>query len=78
MPPTLDKQTTVRRPAVPPGIDREAFSASIEQLVHRFSRKDVECFEVARFVNGLFCAQRRFRIRSSVDFALTICSLLVF
>ena len=63
---------------VPSSFDRKAFDASIEALVCRFSRQCVMSFEVAGFASGLFATQRRFGIRGSPAFTMTIYAVLVY
>jgi ubiquinone biosynthesis protein len=57
---------------------REAFDERIVALVHDYSSRKAGQFEVSGFVGGLFEAQRRFGIRGSTDFMITILSLLVY
>ena len=67
--------TAQHRPA---GLDEQGFVRAVEALVGRFFRQSVSSFEVAGFVTGLLDTQRRFGIRGSTEFVMTIYSLLVF
>jgi ubiquinone biosynthesis protein len=61
-----------------PGFDSVAFTGAMSEMVDRFAGRRVEDFEVARFATELFDLQRRFGIRGSTAFTLTIISLLLF
>jgi ubiquinone biosynthesis protein len=61
-----------------PRHERAAFERHIVELVNRYSSLSAHQFEVSGFVVGIFEAQRRFGIRGSTAFMMTILSLLVF
>lgn len=61
-----------------PGFDPIAYSKAMEAMVDRFAGCRVQEFEVARFAAELFDLQRRFGIRGSTAFTMTIISLLLF
>lgn len=59
-------------------LDRAEFEASIIKLVEEHSSQKAHRFEVSRFAVGLFERQRRFGIRGSTNFMMTILALLVY
>lgn len=61
-----------------PDCDGLKFSADIADIVNRHSEKSAHEFEVTSFAAELFDSQRRFGIRGSTDFIMTIISLVVF
>lgn len=67
--------TAARRP---PGCDRAAFDAAIGRLVAEHASLRSQDFEITRFVYGLMDVQRRFRIRGSTRFIMTVLSMVVF
>ena len=58
--------------------DREAFEAAMVQLIARHSALKCHEFEVALFVYEVMETQRRFKIRGSTKFMMTILSMVVF
>ena len=58
--------------------DREAFDAAMVQLIARHSALKCHEFEVAQFVYEVMETQRRFKIRGSTKFMMTILSMVVF
>lgn len=58
--------------------DREAFEAAMVQLIARHSALKCHEFEVAHFVYELMEEQRRFKIRGSTKFMMTILSMVVY
>ena len=58
--------------------DLEAFEAAMAELIGRHSALKSHEFEVALFVYQLIELQRRFRIRGSTKFMMTILSMVVF
>jgi len=58
--------------------DREAFEAAMVQLIARHSALKCHEFEVAQFVYELMEEQRRFKIRGSTKFMMTILSMVVY
>lgn len=64
--------------SVVPRFDSGSFTRAMEQMVDRFAGRRVRDFEVAGFATELFDLQRRFGLRGSTDFTMTIVSLLVF
>lgn len=60
------------------GCDRAAFEEAMVGLVAEHSALKSSEFEVARFVYQLVALQRRFRIRGSTKFMMTILSMVVF
>ncbi|HEY0430613.1 MAG TPA: AarF/UbiB family protein [Pyrinomonadaceae bacterium] len=58
--------------------DREAFEAEMVKLIARHSALKCHEFEVAQFVYELMEAQRRFKIRGSTKFMMTILSMVVY
>jgi ubiquinone biosynthesis protein len=60
------------------GCDRAAFEEAMVELVAEHSALKSREFEVARFVYQLVALQRRFRIRGSTKFMMTILSMVVF
>ena len=58
--------------------DREAFDAAMVQLIARHSALKCHEFEVAQFVYEVMEAQRRFKIRGSTKFMMTILSMVVY
>lgn len=58
--------------------DREAFEAAMVELIGRHSALKSHEFEVAHFVYQLIETQRRFKIRGSTKFMMTILSMVVF
>jgi ubiquinone biosynthesis protein len=58
--------------------DREAFDAAMVQLIARHSALKCHEFEVAQFVYELMEEQRRFKIRGSTKFMMTILSMVVY
>jgi ubiquinone biosynthesis protein len=60
------------------GCDRAAFEEAMVELVAEHSALKSCEFEVARFVYQLVALQRRFRIRGSTKFMMTILSMVVF
>lgn len=67
--------TAARRP---PGCDRAAFEAAIRALVAEHASLRSRDFEITRFVYGLMDVQRRFRIRGSTKFIMTVLAMVVF
>jgi ubiquinone biosynthesis protein len=67
--------TAARRP---PGCDRAGFDAAIRALVAEHSSLRSRDFEITRFVYGLMDVQRRFRIRGSTRFIMTVLAMAVF
>jgi ubiquinone biosynthesis protein len=65
---------TYRRPTC----DRAGFEQAMVELIAKFSSRNAVEFEVISFVAGLFNIQRKFGIRGSTDFTMTIVSLVVF
>jgi ubiquinone biosynthesis protein len=61
-----------------PGFDPAAFTEAMSVMVDRFAGRRVQDFEVARFATELFDLQRRFGVRGSTTFTMTIISLLLF
>lgn len=61
-----------------PDCDGLKFSADIADIVNRHSEKSADEFEVTSFAAELFDSQRRFGVRGSTDFIMTIISLVVF
>lgn len=64
--------------SVPPDFDARSYEAEMRKMVDRFSGIRVQEFEVAHFASALFDLQRRFSIRGSTAFTMTIVSLLLF
>ncbi len=60
-----------------PEFDERAFIESMRRMVDQFAGRRVGEFQVADFAKHLFAIQRRFGVRGSTDFTLTILSLLV-
>lgn len=60
------------------GCDRGAFEAAMIELIAEHSSLKSHEFEVARFVYQLIEVQRRFAIRGSTKFMMTILSMVVF
>lgn len=60
------------------GCDRAAFEGAMVELVAEHSALKSSEFEVARFVYQLVALQRRFGIRGSTKFMMTILSMVVF
>ena len=58
--------------------DRKAFEAAMVQLIARHSALKCHEFEVAQFVYELMEEQRRFKIRGSTKFMMTILSMVVY
>jgi ubiquinone biosynthesis protein len=58
--------------------DAEAFEAAMVELIGRHSALKSHQFEVAHFVYQLIETQRRFKIRGSTKFMMTILSMVVF
>lgn len=58
--------------------DPQAFEAAVVELIARYSALRARDFEVARFVYQLMETQRRFGLRGSTRFIMTILSLVVF
>jgi ubiquinone biosynthesis protein len=58
--------------------DLEAFEAAMVELIARHSALKCHEFEVAHFVYQLIETQRRFKIRGSTKFMMTILSMVVF
>jgi ubiquinone biosynthesis protein len=58
--------------------DRKAFEAEMVTLIARHSALKCHEFEVAQFVYELMEAQRRFKIRGSTKFMMTILSMVVY
>jgi ubiquinone biosynthesis protein len=58
--------------------NREAFDAAMVQLIARHSALKCHEFEVAQFVYELMEEQRRFKIRGSTRFMMTILSMVVY
>jgi len=58
--------------------DPQGFDEAIVQLVAEFSLKNAADFEVTDFAIRLFDAQRRFGLRGSTAFTMTILSFVVF
>ena len=58
--------------------DLEAFEAAMVELIARHSALKCFEFEVAHFVYELMVAQRRFKIRGSTKFMMTILSMVVY
>jgi ubiquinone biosynthesis protein len=58
--------------------DRQAFDAAMVVLIGRHSALKCHEFEVAQFVYELMETQRRFKIRGSTTFMMTILSMVVF
>ncbi|HEV7682506.1 MAG TPA: AarF/UbiB family protein [Pyrinomonadaceae bacterium] len=58
--------------------DRKAFEAEMVELIARHSALKCHEFEVAQFVYELMEAQRRFKIRGSTSFMMTILSMVVY
>lgn len=63
---------------ISPDCDGIKFSADVAEIVNRHSEKSADEFEVTSFAAELFDAQRRFGIRGSTDFIMTIISLVIF
>lgn len=61
-----------------PHCDRKAFEAAIRELVGRHSALQSQEFEVSRFVFQLIETQRRFGIRGSTKFIMTVLSMVVY
>lgn len=59
-------------------LDREAFEAAMVELIARHSALKCHEFEVADFVYQLMETQRRFKIRGSTKFMMTILSMVVY
>lgn len=59
-----------------PDLDREAFDADVEAIVHRFARLPARDFEVTAFAQALFAVQHHHRVYSAPDFMMAIVSLL--
>lgn len=64
--------------ATAPGFDEAAFTKAMTKMVDRYAGRHVREFEVACFVAELFDLQRRFGVRGSTAFTMTIISLLLF
>lgn len=62
----------------PPDCDLEAFELAMVQLIANHSALKSHEFEVAHFVYELIQTQRRFKIRGSTNFMMTILSMVVF
>lgn len=62
----------------PKNCDLEAFEAAMVELIGRHSALKSHEFEVAHFVYQLIETQRRFKIRGSTKFMMTILSMVVF
>lgn len=60
------------------GCDRQAFEAAMIELIAKHSALKSQEFEVALFVYQLIETQRRFKIRGSTKFMMTILSMVVF
>ncbi len=58
--------------------DLEAFEAAMVELIARHSALKCQEFEVAHFVYQLMETQRRFKIRGSTKFMMTILSMVVY
>jgi len=58
--------------------DRKAFDAAMVELIARHSALKCYEFEVAQFVYELMETQRRFKIRGSTKFMMTILSMVVY
>ena len=58
--------------------DRKAFDAAMVQLIARHSALKCHEFEVAQFVYEIMETQRRFKIRGSTKFMMTILSMVVY
>jgi ubiquinone biosynthesis protein len=58
--------------------DRDAFNAAMVELIGRHSALKSSEFEVALFVYQLIETQRRFSLRGSTKFMMTILSMVVF
>jgi ubiquinone biosynthesis protein len=58
--------------------NRAAFEAAMVELIQRHSALKSQEFEVARFVHQLIETQRRFKLRGSTKFMMTILSMVVF
>jgi ubiquinone biosynthesis protein len=58
--------------------DFKAFEAAVIELIGRHSALKCHEFEVAKFVYELMETQRRFRIRGSTKFMMTILSMVVY
>jgi ubiquinone biosynthesis protein len=58
--------------------DREAFDRAMVELIARHSALKCNEFEVAQFVYEVMETQRRFKIRGSTKFMMTILSMVVF
>lgn len=58
--------------------DRQAFDAAMIQLIARHSALKCHEFEVAQFVYEIMETQRRFKIRGSTKFMMTILSMVVY
>jgi ubiquinone biosynthesis protein len=61
-----------------PAFDGVSYTEAMKAMVDQYSGRRVRDFEVARFATELFVLQRRFGIRGSTAFTMTILSLLVF
>jgi ubiquinone biosynthesis protein len=61
-----------------PKYTRAAFDQHIVALVNDYASRSASQFEVTGFVVGIFAAQRRFGIRGTTNFMITILSLLVY
>jgi ubiquinone biosynthesis protein len=64
--------------AIAPGFNEACYKAAMTKMVERYAGRQVRDFEVARFAAELFDLQRRFGIRGSTAFTMTIISLLLF
>lgn len=62
----------------PTNFDLEAFDAAMVELIARHSALKCHEFEVAHFVYQLMETQRRFKIRGSTKFMMTILSMVVY
>lgn len=61
-----------------PRCDRSGFEVAIRELVARHSSLRCQDFEVTRFVYQLIETQRRFGVRSSTRFIMTVLSMVVY
>jgi ubiquinone biosynthesis protein len=64
--------------SLPSNFDSASYAEAMIAMVDKFSGQRVQDFEVSRFAVELFDLQRRFGIRGSTAFTMTIISLLVF
>lgn len=61
-----------------PRFDARRFRADVEQLVHAQSRRTARDFDLPVFVSELFRIQRRWQVRGSTAFIMTVLAMLTF